>query len=216
MDQRALNYKNANSAYLASKLKLDDLQKQLDYQNQIANTSADISAANMNDYIIKSQLAGRVYNIAKLKGEMANIQAPIAVIGAADQFYVELQIDEFDIAQIKIGQKVLISMDSYKGIVFEAVLDKIYPMMNERTRTFKAEASFTKKPENIFPNLSAEANIIIQVKENAITIPRSYLIDDNYVLLSNKEKRRISIGLKDYEKAEVLSGLTIKEELIKP
>jgi len=216
IDQRELNYKNATTAYQASKLKLDDLQKQLDFQTKIAAKTASISEVNMNDYIIKSQIAGKVYNINKLKGEMATTQTPIAVIGAADQFYVELQVDEYDISQIKLGQKVLISMDSYKGLVFEAVLDKIYPLMNERTRTFKAEASFTKKPENIFPNLSAEANIIIQVKEKAITIPRSYLIDDSFVLLANKEKRKILVGAKDYEKAEVLTGLSTKDELIKP
>jgi multidrug efflux pump subunit AcrA (membrane-fusion protein) len=96
------------------------------------------------------------------------------------------------------------------------VIEKIYPIMNERTRTFKADAVFIKRPENIFPNLSAEANIIIQVKNKALTIPRSYLIDDNYVLLSNKEKRKITIGLKDYDKVEVLNGITEKDELVKP
>lgn len=216
IDQRELNYKNANTLYRASKLKLDDLEKQLDYQTKISNTAAAIGAVNMNDFIIKSQIAGKVYSINKRTGEMINTQTPIAVIGAADHFYIELQIDEFDIAKIKLGQKVLISMDSYKGVVFEAILDKIYPLMNERTRTFKAEASFIKKPENIFPNLSAEANIVIQIKDKALTIPRSYLLDDTYVLLANKEKRKINVGVRDYEKAEVLSGLSVNDALIKP
>jgi hypothetical protein len=115
-----------------------------------------------------------------------------------------------------MGQKVLVSMDSHKGETYEAVLEKIYPIMNERTRTFKADALFVKKPENIYPNLSAEANIVIQVKNKALTIPRSFLIDDTYVLLANKEKRKIVVGLKDYDKVEVLSGISEKDELAKP
>jgi hypothetical protein len=107
-------------------------------------------------------------------------------------------------------------MDSHKGQTYEAVLYKIYPIMNERTRTFKADAFFVKSPENIYPNVSAKANIIIQVKNSVLTIPRSYLVEDTYVLLSNKEKRKITIGLKDYDKVEVISGITQKDELVKP
>lgn len=216
LDQRRLNFKNASTLYKAAKLKLDDLEKQINFQNSQTSRSAAISAVNMNDFIIKSQMDGKVYTINKQLGELANTQTPIATIGDATIFYVELQIDEFDITSIIKGQKVLVSMDSHKGEVFEAVIEKIYPIMNERTRTFKADAVFTKRPENIFPNLSAEANIIIQVKNEALTIPRSYLIDDNYVLLSNKEKRKITIGLKDYDKVEVLNGITEKDELVKP
>lgn len=216
LDQRKLNFKNATTLYNAAKLKLDDLEKQINFQNSQTSRSAAINAVNMNDYIIRSQIVGKVYTINKQLGELANTQAPIAIIGDANNFYVELQIDEFDITKIVKGQKVLVSMDSHKGESYEAVIEKIYPIMNERTRTFKAEASFIKNPKNIYPNLSAEANIIIQIKNKVLTIPRSYLIEDSYVLLSNMEKRKILVGLKDYDKVEVLNGLSEKDELAKP
>jgi len=216
LDQRKLNFKNATTLYNAAKLKLDDLEKQINFQNSQTSRSAAINAVNMNDYIIRSQIVGKVYAINKQLGELANTQTPIAIIGDTKNFYVELQIDEFDITKIVKGQKVLVSMDSHKGESYEAVIEKIYPIMNERTRTFKAEASFIKNPENIYPNLSAEANIIIQIKNKVLTIPRSYLIEDSYVLLSNMEKRKIIVGLKDYDKVEVLKGLSEKEEIAKP
>lgn len=216
LDQRLLNYKNASTLYKASKLKLNDLEKQVNFQNSQTNRTAAISAANMNDYIIKSQVDGKVYSINKQLGELANTQSAIAIVGDANNFYIELQIDEFDINSIVKGQKVLVSMDSHKGETYEAVLEKLYPIMNERTRTFKADAVFVKKPDNIYPNLSAEANIVIQIKNSVLTIPRSYLIDDTYVLLANKERRKIAVGLKDYDKVEVLSGISEKDELAKP
>jgi hypothetical protein len=216
LEQRLLNFNNANTLYKAAKLKLTDLEKQIYFQNSQTNRTAAISAVNMNDYIIKSQVDGKVYTINKQLGELAIIQTPIAIVGDANNFYIELQIDEFDINNIVKGQKVLINMDSHKGQTYEAVLSKIYPIMNERTRTFKADAFFVKRPENIYPNVSAEANIVIQVKNSVLTIPRSYLVEDTYVLLSNKEKRKITIGLKDYDKVEVISGITQKDELVKP
>jgi transcriptional regulator of nitric oxide reductase len=60
------------------------------------------------------------------------------------------------------------------------------------------------------------ANIVIEIKEKALTIPRNYLINNEYVLLANQEKRKVVVGLKDYEKVEIISGLTAKELLFKP
>jgi hypothetical protein len=81
------------------------------------------------------------------------------------------------------------------------------PYMNERTRTFTVEATFAQQPPRLFPNLTAEANIVIRSKDVALTIPRSYLLPDTSVMVSEKEKRKVEIGLKDYQKVEILRGL---------
>jgi len=216
LDARALSYKNALSAFNASALKLNDLKKQIDFQSQQTQKTAAISNTTLNDYVITSDIAGRVYSLNKLAGEMATTQAPIAVIGKANQFYIELQVDEYDIAKLKIGQKALLTMDSHKGQVFEAIVKKIYPLMDQKSKSFKIDAYFTDQPNNLFPNLSAEANIVIETKNNAMTIPRNYLIDNEFVLLANKEKRKVKTGVMDYEKVEILSGITSTDELVKP
>lgn len=215
LDLREIAYKNSAAQFNASKLKLNDLKKQIEFQSKQTDKSASISAATLNDFIIKSAINGKVFSINKEIGEMVNTQTPIAVVGAENNFYVELQVDEYDIAKLNKGQKVMISMDSYKGQAFEAVIDKIYPIMNQKSKSFKIDALFTSQPANLFPNLSAQANIIIEVKEKAITIPRSYLIDNEFVYLENKEKRKVKVGLMDYEKVEILSGITTSDVLVK-
>jgi multidrug efflux pump subunit AcrA (membrane-fusion protein) len=129
---------------------------------------------------------------------------------------LELAVDENDIIKISTGQKALVTMDSYKGQVLEATVDKIYPIMNERTRTFVVEAHFINPPKKLFPNLSAEANIIIQTKKNIITIPNNYIFDGKYVLVNTDEKREVKLGLNDYQKTEVLEGLKENETIYKP
>jgi HlyD family secretion protein len=214
LEQRELAYKNSMALYNASKLKWNDLKKQIDFQSKQTEKSAAISSTSMNDYIVKSEIAGRIYSLTKEKGEMINTQTPIAIIGDANKFYIELQVDEYDISKLTKGQKIIISMDSYKGQTFEAELEKIYPLMNEKSKSFKVDAVFINQPQNLFPNLSAQANIILEVKEKVLTIPRSFLIDNEYVYLANKEKRKVKIGLMDYEKVEIVSGLTIKDALV--
>ena len=127
-----------------------------------------------------------------------------------------MKVDEYDIARIHKGQKVLFSMDSYKGEVFDAVVEMIEPLMNEQSRAFIVKALFVTKPPVLYPNLSIEANIIIRSKDKALIVPRGYLIGDSMVKMSNGKLRKVILGLKDYQKAEIISGLTVHDVIKKP
>jgi HlyD family secretion protein len=107
-------------------------------------------------------------------------------------------------------------MDSYKGKTFEAVLTRILPLMNEKTKSFTAEAVFVNSPDLLYPNLTFEANILIRTKENALTVPRNYLSEDSKLYLKSGKTVNVSTGLKDYQKIEITSGLKGDEEIILP
>jgi multidrug efflux pump subunit AcrA (membrane-fusion protein) len=216
LEQKQLAYENASTAYESALLRYNDLKKQIDFSAKQTSKNLQISGILYNDYSIKSETAGRVFSILKEKGELITPQSPIAIIGDANEFLLELQIDEYDIAKIKPNQKIWVNLDSYKGQVFEAKVVTITPIMSERTRSFAIEAQFVKKPDVLYPNLTVEANIVIQTKEKTITIPRSYLVEDSFVLMSNKEKRLVKTGLKDYNKVEILEGLTTADNILKP
>ncbi|MCX6210619.1 MAG: efflux RND transporter periplasmic adaptor subunit [Bacteroidetes bacterium] len=215
LDQRELAFKSSSINYETAKLKLTQLQKQIAFQAKQSQKNLQISSVITNDYIVKSEASGRVYNILKEKGEMVNTQTPIAIIGDST-FKLELQVDEYDIAKIKIGQKIILTMDSYKGQTFEAVVNKMIPLMDERSKSFTIEAGFINKPNTLYPNLTCEANIVIQQKEKAITIPRNYLLTGDSVILNNNEKKKVIVGLKDYQKVEILSGLSVNDIILKP
>lgn len=216
LEQRELAFKNAQTSYQGAVLRYRDLERQVNFSAQQSQKSLQISNKLASDYTIKSETNGRVYTLLKEKGEMVNTQTPIAIIGDAESFLLELQVDEYDIAQIRLGQKALISMDSYKGKVYEARITKINPIMNDRSRSFTVEAVFVTQPPSLYPNLTVESNILIHTKENALTIPRNYLFNDSLVILANKEKRKVTTGLKDYKKVEVLNGLSAEDIIVKP
>lgn len=216
LEQRELAYTTSLNNYQAALSRYTDLQKQLDFAAAQSEKLLSISKTVAQDYIVRSQTDGRVYSIGKEAGEIVNPQSALAVIGAADDFVAELQIDESDIARIQAGQRVLLTLDSYKGEVFEAKISKIDPIMNERTRTFTVEAEFVKRPPVLYPNLTTEANVVIRTKENAVTIPRAWLVGDSLVVLEDKSTRKVEIGLKDYQKVEILGGLGANETILKP
>ena len=181
-----------------------------------AQKNLQITQSNESDFTVTSNINGKVYSMLKEQGEMVNTQTALAIIGDATDFIIELQVDEYDITVIRPGQQVKISMDSYKGQVFDALITKINPILNERTKTATVEAVFVNPPTALYPNLSLEANIILQVKENVLTLPRQYILNDQYVINKAGDTLTIKTGVKDYLKAEILEGVSEQDVLIHP
>ncbi len=213
-EQSELMYENSKTAYRSAQLRYNDLKRQLAFSSQQSQRNLEISRNMESDFLVKSEENGKVYAILREKGEMVNMQTPVAIIGDAERFEIELQIDENDIVRIRQGQKLVVVLDSYKDKTFEARITKINPYLNERSRTFTVEAEFTDKPPTLYPNLSLEANIVVNSKKDALLIPRKFLVDDSYVIRQDGKKIKVKTGLKDYQKVEILGGIGKNDVLI--
>jgi len=216
LEKAELNFENSKTNYNSALVRYGDEKRKLNIQSKQALKNLQISESNETDFNIKSNMDGRVYSLLKEQGELVTPQLPLAIIGDAKNFILELQVDEYDITRVQQGQKVFITMDSYKGEVFEARLTRIYPIMNERSKTFTVEAEFVKSPPSIFPNLTLEANIVVQVKEHVLTLPRKFLVEDHLVIREGGDTVEVKLGIKDFEKAEILEGITEKDVVILP
>jgi len=216
LEQKGLVAQGSKISWESAKIKYSDLLKQLELNDRQSKNNLAISRSRESDYTIRSRIDGKLYFIYPKQGEIVGPQTILAVVGDATGFYMELEVDEYDIVKVKLDQQILISMDSYRNQVFEARITKIDPLMNERTKTFRVEAVFTKQPPVLYPNLSVEANIIIQTREKTITIPRNYLVRDSFVLVNKTELKRVKTGIQDYQRVEILEGLTDQDFIYKP
>lgn len=211
-----LAYKNSKSNYESALKQLSQLRSQLKNEQSRNNINLKISEKSQSDFNVKSAFSGELFDVLVKEGTLVNSQTPLAIIGKKNAYLLELDVDENDMVRVAVGQKLVVTLDSYKGKVFDATVDKIYPIMDERSRTFKIEAHFDAPPAKLYPNLTAEANIIITTKKNVVTIPKSYLIDEEYVLINEDEKRKVKIGLSDYQNVEIIEGLSASETIYKP
>jgi RND family efflux transporter MFP subunit len=216
LETKELAFQTSKSNYLSAIQRFRELNRSLAFNSSQAKKNLQISANQAQDFILRSKTNGIVYSILKSIGEIVNPQSPIAVIGNYQDFVLEMQVDENDILRVQNGQKVIVTLDSYKNQAFEARVSKISEIMNERSKTFLVEATFTKAPPKLFPNITFEANILLNKKENVILIPRNYLKQDSIVTLASGEERIVKVGLKDFQKAEILSGLKVSDEIVKP
>ncbi len=189
----------------------DELQTQL----KQAQNHYKASLVNSADFTIKSRINGKVYALYKNSGEIVNTVEPLAMVGSSSIFIIEMLVDEVDIVKIKEEQSVVVTLDAYNGKVFKAKVHKIYPKKDERNQTFVVEALFDMPPDILYPGLSGEANILIEEKKDALTIPKQYLIDNNKV--KTKEGIiMIEVGLESMDRVEILSGVTDMTWIYKP
>ena len=204
----ARNLKTVKSDF---KKTADELKTQLRQAQNNYKTALIVA----NDFEVRSNIKGKVYNLLKEPGENVLLQEPLATIGSANSFLIKMLVDEMDIAMIELDQRVLLTLEAYGQEVFEAKVNRIYPKKDERTQTFTVEAVFTKPPSNLYAGLSGEANIIIDQNKNALIVPRNYLFNDSTVITENGELR-VQTGLFNLEEIEILLGLDSTVFINKP
>lgn len=211
-----LAYKNSKSNYEAALKQLSQLRAQLKNEQSRSSITLKLNEKAQNDFTVKSAFSGELFDVLVKEGTLITTQTPLAIIGEKNSYVLELDVDENDMVKVKIGQLMEVTMDSYKGKIFEATVDKIFPIMDERSRTFKIEAHFVAPPKQLYPNLTAEANIVISTRKKVLTIPKAYLVDKTYVLVNEDEKRKVTVGLSDYQHVEIVDGLNATETIYKP
>ncbi len=182
------------------------------------NASLNYKAANssLNDYVLKAEKAGKIYNIDAEIGELVNPNKILFEIGNSDLFEVELSIDETDINYVKQGEQILFTIDAFGEQILKGRVKEIYPSISSVNRTSKVIAEIEQNPQ-IISGLSAEANIIIKEKKNTLVIPREYLINNNFVKLKDAEQlTKIKTGVSDLENIEVIEGINENDVIVKP
>jgi multidrug efflux pump subunit AcrA (membrane-fusion protein) len=209
-DRASLAYQTSKNDYISLKNRYEKTRTQLQLELQNAETQYKLNVEQNADYAVKSRINGIVYEVYKEPGEVVKPNEPIALLGNPSEVYLKLTVDELDINRIKKGQKVLVKIDTYKNKIFKAIITKIYPMLNGRDQSFRVDAEFIEEVPRLYAGLTVEANIIIQQKEKALTIPKSYLIGADSVRIDqNGDSKMVKItkGIENFEYVEVTAGL---------
>lgn len=215
LEQREMAYNTSKAAVVRATKALAETRERLRTELEVARNNALISSAGNDDRMPSSLIDGIVYDVLVETGELATPQKAVAVIGSATDLRLELDVDEKDIARIQAGQEVAIALELYER-AFHATITRIIPIMDPRTRTFTVQARFNEAPPKLFPNITAEANIVVAIKHDAITIPAGYLVDGTHVLTGEDERTAVRIGLRDLERVEILDGIDSTTLLYKP
>lgn len=219
-----INVDKANLAYQASKNDLNSLLQRyqrtknlLKIELENAKATQRISSNDEQNYTVKSNISGLIYEVFKKQGEAVRRNDPLATVGKADAFYLQLWVDEMDVERINVGQEIAIKMDMHKGKVFKAKVAKIFPILSIENQSVRVDALFVGEAPKVVANAAVEANIIIQKKEKILTIPK-ILVQGDSVTIQNAEgkpqKVYVQKGIESADFVEIVKGIDEKTTLI--
>lgn len=193
-------------------------------QSQINATQVALARTRLN-----APFDGR---IAEVNGEVGEFLTPspigIPTLPAIDLIdysclYVSAPIDEVDAPQIRPQMPARISLDAFSGKIFAGRVRRVadYVLdLEKQSRTVEIEVEFVnlENLDNMLPGYSADAEVILDQRDNVLRIPTAALFERNQVLILKEngllEQRQIKIGISNWSYTEVLDGLVAGEQLV--
>ena len=138
---------------------------------------------------------------------------------------VLVQIHEADIDLVRIGQEVLVTVESAKSRVFPARVTQIDSVasenwMDEANKTFGAEVTLEPTDLEMRSGITALAAIQVEKLENVAYVPIHAVISEganHYCFLPKEgafEQRRVVIGKNNQHYVEVSEGLAVGEKIL--
>ncbi len=213
---------NALLTYQSSSNQINSLlhqysQTKINLKNQLqkAKNIVESERSQLDDFQIKSEMDGKVFAIHKQVGDLIHSQEIFAEIGSAENYIIDMYIDEVDISKINVGDTAIIHLDAYPNKVFKCLLSYISDKKDKNTQTFHVEGHFLEYPSKLYNGLSGEVNIVVSKKKNVLTIPSEYLIGENKVKTVDKIID-VELGVKNLRFVEIKNGLDTTTHIIKP
>lgn len=179
-------------------------------RSEYRQVNAAINAARQRrtDLLVTSPMDGVVLRRDGEVGELAEVKDSLFWVGAPRPLRITAEVDEEDIARVRIGQKVLIKADAFADKVLEAKVDRITPKGDPVNKTFRVRVLLPDDTP-LMVGMTTEINIITAEHDGVPLIPVTALKDNAVFTVKDGSVVAVpvKIGIKGRSLAEITSGL---------
>lgn len=215
-----LNFESANQQLDNAKNNLQIIQK--------GSAAGMGKTANTN---VEAEISGTILEIPVRKGTQViesntfNAGTTIATIADMTKMIFEGKVDEAEVGKIKNGTVLEVSLGAIEKKKYPAKLNFIAPKGTEENGAvqFKIKGDVTLDDEFfVRAGYSANADIILESKDSVLSIKEALLqfnkeTETPYVEVltgdQEFEKRDVELGISDGINVEILSGVTLEDEI---
>ncbi len=186
---------------------------QYDYEN------AQIRLAKMS---IVAPFSGVIVELPYYtKGVRVASGQPMVSLMGYDKMYMDINLPEKNITEIKLGQQVLITNYTIEEDTLIGTVSELSPMVSSETRTFGGKLLINNPDLKLRPGMFVKADIITARKDSVIVIPKNVILSGNrgkYVFVVERNNaaadRMITTGIENKDFVEVIEGLKENDKLI--
>ncbi|MFA5993475.1 MAG: efflux RND transporter periplasmic adaptor subunit [Parcubacteria group bacterium] len=193
-----------------------------DYNNQLSNGAKRIVTSPIDGTVSAINIKNGDDLSRLSSGNNAN-NAPM-IIGDLKTLKAQVAVNEVDIANVSIGQKVMITYSAIDGLTASGKVEKMDALgtLTQGVVSYNVTIGLDAVDPRIRPQMSVSAKIITQVKQDVITVPNSALKiqqNETYLEVLNSktqlpERRTIEIGVTNNTETEIVSGVAVGDAVI--
>ena len=122
---------------------------------------------------IVAPFAGRV-GIRKVElGQYVAAGGVLASLQQLDPMRVDFPVPENELAQLKIGQTVEVTVDAFPGQTFKGAIKSLDARVAADTRTLLIRAEVSNPDRLLLPGMFAKVNVITGMPQDEVTVPRT-------------------------------------------
>ncbi len=195
--------------------------------NALANLSyAQTQAAKRN---VTSPIDGTVNEVnikngddlSRVSGSGSNAKAPI-IVGDMGTLKTQVQVNEVDISNVKIGQKVTLTFDALPDFTTTGKVEAMDSLgtISSGVVTYNVTIGFDEIDPKIKPGMSVSAAIITNAKSDVIMVPSSAVkiqSGQSYVeILQNGAPQKVNVQIGDTNgtDTEITSGVVVGDNVV--
>jgi RND family efflux transporter MFP subunit len=211
-----------------AQLELDRAQSEL----EVCKKKLHLTKIRLEESTIRAPISGTVIDKVADRGEMLFPMKTMegtsgsAIVTLADLtvMNVEIDINEDDIEKIQLGNRALITPDSFPDKTYQGTVIEVSPMANRQKNVVPIKVRITEPDKYLKPDMSARVTFQKKeadgfIRESVITIPRDAVVkkhDKNIVfVIENAQAREREVQLGAFEGASVVieKGLVDGEKI---
>lgn len=163
---------------------------------------------------LTAPIEGRVVASTAVLGAMVDASREILTVVDTRVLWVDAEIYERDIAQVRLGQKAAVRVPAYPDEVFEGSVSYIGDVVRQETRTIAVRAEVPNGNQRLKPGMFA--NVVFQIGErpSVVALPAQAILDDTDGHLvfvrtaAGFEPRLVELGSQDNGNREVVRGVS--------
>ena len=162
----------------------------------------------------------RDLNPGAAAASVASVTGGTVLMTIADTSQMHLLgiVDENEIARVRVGMDARIRTETYPDRLFPGRVRKIASIGDRKNNvtSFKVEVTVLDGIAALWPRMSADADIIAEVHDNALILPEAALLyQGNNVMVevvahaspSQLRQQPVRVGISQKERVEILDGL---------
>jgi len=134
----------------------------------------------------KAQLAMQAVAKADYDQKAADLKAKQAAVAQQqvmiekkqqlDPVYVDFHLPQKNLAELRVGQKVVLTLDAFPGKTFEGTLSAVSPKVDDATRNVQVEAKVANPDRVLAPGMFANVNVDVGSKQRYLTLPQTAVV----------------------------------------